>query len=113
MPGIGLIVRVVDLGSQSPNFKSYSAVELRLSCQIPLMKHRDVRSAVGLIPGGVHLACQTSDVSRMSASMRVYCVGVATRPGLCSIAKETTEAAPTLCTEYGPNGWIDGISGDN
>ena len=39
----------------------------------------------------------------MSANMLVYCVEVATRPGLCPIAKETAEAAPTLCTEYGPN----------
>ena len=37
-----------------------------------------------------------------------YSVGVATRPGLCPIAKETAKAAPTLCTEYGPNGWMDG-----
>ena len=37
----------------------------------------------------------------------VYCVGVATRPGLCPIAKETASAAPTLCTEYGPHGWMD------
>ena len=26
---------------------------------------------------------------KMSASMLVYCVGVATRPGLCPISKET------------------------
>ena len=32
------------------------------------------------------------------------CVGVATRPGLCQIAKDTASAAPMLCTEYGPNG---------
>ena len=36
------------------------------------------------------------------------CVGVGTRPGLCPIAKETASAAPTLCTEYGPDGWMDG-----
>jgi len=36
------------------------------------------------------------------------CVGMATRPGLCPIAKETAKAAPTLCTEYGPNVWMDG-----
>ena len=46
----------------------------------------------------------------MSASLLVYCVGVATRPGLCPIAKETAEAAPMLCTEYGPNGWMDGTA---
>ena len=39
--------------------------------------------------------------------IRVSCVGVATRPGLCPIAKETASTAPTLCTEYGPNGWMD------
>ena len=44
----------------------------------------------------------------MSASLLVYCVGVATRPGLCPIAKETALAVPMLCTEYGPNGWMDG-----
>ena len=32
-----------------------------------------------------------------------------TRPGLCPIAKETAEAAPTLCTEYGPDGWMDAL----
>ena len=30
------------------------------------------------------------------------------RPRLCPIAKETALAAPTLCTEYGLNGWMDG-----
>ena len=43
----------------------------------------------------------------MSASMLVYCVGVATRPGMCPIAQETASAAPTLCIEYGPNGWME------
>ena len=42
----------------------------------------------------------------MSASLLVSCDGVATRPGLCPIAKETAEAAPMLCTEYGL--WMDG-----
>ena len=31
---------------------------------------------------------------------------MATRPGLCPIAKENAKAVPTLCTEYGPNGWM-------
>ena len=39
----------------------------------------------------------------MSASMLVYCVRVVTRPGLYPIAKETAEAAPTLCKESGPD----------
>ena len=52
-----------------PEFKSHSAVEL--------------------IPGGVDSACHPSEVGKMSASMLVSCVGVATRPGLCSIVKET------------------------
>ena len=69
MPGVGLMVRVVSLGSKDPEFKSHSAVEL--------------------IPGGVDSVCQPSKVGKMSASMLVYCVGVATRPGLCPIAKET------------------------
>ena len=68
MPGVGLMVKVVGLGSSSPEFKSRSAVEL--------------------IPGGVNSACHPSEVGKMSGSMLVYCVGVATRPGLCPIAKE-------------------------
>ena len=47
----------------------------------------------------------------MSASLLVSCVGVATRPGLCPIAKETAQAAPTLYTENGPNGWK--VCGEN
>ena len=69
MPGVGLMVRVVGLGSQHPEFK--------------------FRSAVELIPGGVNSACHPSEVSKISASLLVSCVGVATRPGLCPIAKET------------------------
>ena len=69
MPGVGLMVMVVGFGSKGPEFKSRSAVEL--------------------IPGGVNSACYPSEVSEMSASMLVYCVGVATRPGLCPIAKDT------------------------
>ena len=88
MPGVGLMVRVVGLGSQDPEFKSHVAVEL--------------------IPGGVDSACYPSEVGKMSASMMAQCVGVATHPGLCPLAKETDQAAPTLCTEYGSNGWMDG-----
>ena len=69
MPGVGLIVRVVGLGSLGPGFKSRSAVEL--------------------IPGGVNSTYHPSDVGKMSASMLVSCVGVVTRPGLNPIAKET------------------------
>ena len=68
MPGVGLMVRVVGFGSEGPEFKSHSAVEL--------------------IPGGVNWACHP-EIGKMSASLLVYCVGVATRPGLCPIAKET------------------------
>ena len=78
------MVRVVGLGSSDPEFKSHSAVEL--------------------IPGGVDSACHPSEVGKMSASMLVYRVGVLTRPGLRPIAKESAFAAPTLCTEYGPDG---------
>ena len=85
MPDVGLMVRVVGFGSKDLEFKSHPAVEL--------------------IPGGVDYVCHPSEVGRMSASLLVYCVGVATCPGLCPIAKETGKAAPTLCTEYGPNGW--------
>ena len=93
MPGVGLMVRVVGLRSQDPEFKSHLAVES--------------------IPGGVDSACHPSEVGKMSASMLVSCVGVVTRPGLCPIAKETASAAPTLCTEYGPNGWMDGSKAQN
>ena len=60
------MVRVVGLGSYDTEFKSPSAVEL--------------------IPGEVESACHPS---KMSASLLVSCVGVATCPGLCPIAKET------------------------
>ena len=69
MPGVGLMVRLVGLESSDPELKSHSAVEL--------------------IPGWVNSACHPSEVSKMSASLLVSCVGVATRPGLCPIAKET------------------------
>ena len=69
MPGVGLMVRVVGLGSKDPEFKSHSTVEL--------------------IPGGVDCAYHPSEVGKMSASLLVYCVGVATHPGLCPIAQET------------------------
>ena len=82
------MVRMAGLGSQGPEFKTRSTVEL--------------------IPGGVNSACHPSEVVKMCASLLVYCGGVATRPGLRPIAKETATAAPTLCTEYGPNGWMDG-----
>ena len=60
VPGVGLMLRVAGLGSEGPEFKSHSAVEL--------------------IPGGVNSACHPSKVGKMSASMLVYCVRVATRP---------------------------------
>ena len=80
------MVRVVGFGSLGPEFKSHSAVEL--------------------IPGMVNLACHPSEVGIMSASLLVSCVGVATCPGVCPTAKETAEAASTLCIETGPNGWM-------
>ena len=69
MPGVGLMVRAVGLGSKDPEFKSPSAVEL--------------------IPGKVDSACHPSEVGKMSVGVLVSCVGVATRPGLYPIAKET------------------------
>ena len=69
MPGVGLMVRVVGLGSSDPELKSHLAVEL--------------------IPGGVDSACHPSEVSKMSASLLISCVRVATHPGLYPIAKET------------------------
>ena len=69
MPVVCLMAKVVALGSYDPEFKSHSAVEL--------------------ISGGVDSACHPSKVGKMSASLLVSCVGVATHPGLCPIAKET------------------------
>ena len=69
MPGVGLMVWLVGLGSEDPEFKSYSAVEL--------------------IPGEVDSACHPSEVGTMSASLLVSCVGVVTCPGMCPISKET------------------------
>ena len=54
--GVGLMARVVGLGSQSPEFNSCLAV--------------------GIIPGGVDSACHSSEVGKMSASMLVSCVNV-------------------------------------
>ena len=49
MPGVGLVARLVGLGSLDPEFKSHSAVEL--------------------IPGGVDSACHPSEFGKMSACM--------------------------------------------
>ena len=49
MPGVGLMVRVVGLGSPGPEFKSCSAVEL--------------------IPGGVDSAYHPSEVGKMSTRL--------------------------------------------
>ena len=49
MPGVGLMVRVVNSGSQDPEFKSHSAVEV--------------------IPGGVDSACHPSEHDKMSTSL--------------------------------------------
>ena len=68
MPGVGVMVRVVGLGSEDPEFKSLLAVEL--------------------IPGGVNSACNPSEVGKMNASLLVSCVGVATHPGLCPIPRK-------------------------
>jgi len=92
MPSVGFMVGVVGLGSHNPSFKSHSDVEL--------------------IPGGVDSACCPSEVGKMSSSMLVHCIGVGTCPGLCPTAKETAEAALILCTECGPNGWMDNWKGD-
>ena len=70
MPGVGLMVGVMGLGSEGPKFKSHSAVEL--------------------IPGGVDSACHPSEVGKMSGNLLGSCVGVATHPGLGPIAKEST-----------------------
>ena len=67
MPGVGLMVTVVGFGSEDPEFKSHSAVELT--------------------PGGVD--CMSSFRDRKNECRLASCVGVAIRPGLCLIAKET------------------------
>ena len=69
MPGVGFMIRVVGFGSKGPEFKSRSPIEL--------------------IRGGVNSARHPSEVGKMSATMLVSCVGVATHTGLCPIAKET------------------------
>ena len=69
MPGVALMVRVVGLGFQDPEFKSHLAVEL--------------------LPGRVDSARHSSEVGKLSASLPELCVGVVTHPGLCPIAKET------------------------
>ena len=66
MPGVGIMVRVVGLGSSDPEFKSPLAVEV--------------------IPGGVDSACHPSEVGKMSASLLVSCVGVVTRLASSSIS---------------------------
>ena len=48
IPGVGLMVEVVNLGSSGPEFKPCSAGEL--------------------IPGGVDSACHPSEVGKMSTS---------------------------------------------
>ena len=83
------MARVVGLGSQGPEFKSCLAVELT--------------------PDGVDSACHPSEVGKMSTTLLESSVGVVTHPGLCPIAQETAYAAPMLCTEYGPNGWMYSI----
>ena len=87
MPGVSLMVRVMGLGSKDPEFKSHSAVELVL--------------------GGVDFACHPSEVGKTGTSLLASCVGVATRPGSCAIAKETASAAPTLCKVWSQ--WMDGV----
>ena len=69
MPGVCLMDRVVGLGSEDPEVKSPLTVELIL--------------------GRVDSACHPSEFGKMSASLLVSCVGVATSPGLCPIAKDT------------------------
>ena len=69
MHGDDLMVRVVGLGYYGPEFKSCSVVEF--------------------IPGAVDSACHPSEVGKMSTSLLASCVGVATCPELCPIAKET------------------------
>ena len=88
MPGVGLMVRVVGLGSKGPELKSHLAVEL--------------------IPGWVDSACHPSDVGKVSASLLVSCVVVATHPGLCPIAKETAQQHQRSAQSMVPMGWMDG-----
>ena len=84
--GVGLLVRVVGLGSEDPEFKSHSAVEL--------------------IPGGVDSACHPSEVGKMSASLLVYCVGVATCPGLPNSQGDCFGSTNTAQSLIPMDGWI-------
>ena len=77
MPGVGLMVRVVGLGSKNPDFKSPSAVEL--------------------LPGGVGSARHPSEVGKMSASLLVSCVGVVTCPGVLQNSKTMKPSSLKLC----------------
>ena len=68
MPGVGVMVRVVGLGSKDLEFKSHSAVEL--------------------IPGGID--CLSSFQGRQNeCELAGILCRRATCPGLCPIAKET------------------------
>ena len=64
------MARVVGLGSKGPELKKS-------------------HFSVALIAGGVDSACHSSEVGKMRTSLLVSCVGVATHPGLCPMAKET------------------------
>jgi len=75
------------MGSEDPEFKSPLAVEL--------------------IPGGVDSAWHPFEVSKIGTSLLVSCVGVATRPGLDSIAKDTALAAPNALHRVWSH-WMDG-----
>ena len=68
MPGVSLMVWVMGLRSEDPEFKSHLAVEL--------------------IPGWIDSVCHTSEVGKMSTSLLVSSVREMTHLGLCLIAKE-------------------------
>ena len=92
MSGVGLMV--VDLGSKGPEFKSWLAVEL--------------------IPGGVDSACHPSEVGeseyQLAGMIEPLEYPVSEWWPIQDCAKQPRRPASVavmLCTEYGPNGWME------
>ena len=66
----------------------------------------EFKSSVELISGGFNSACHPSKVGKMSASLLVSCIGVATHPGLCPIAKDCLGSTNALHSVW--SRWMDG-----
>ena len=84
MPGVGLMVRVVGLGSEDPEFKSRWAIELipgGVDCLSSFRGRQNEYQLAGIL-------CQSGDPSRIVAN-----------------SQGDYLSSTRLCTEYGPNGW--------